>query len=283
MPYEKGTRLPGESASKLGHLKVIQSEWVRELIGEFEYTTSDPKDTSNTLWIEFDPQAEAVLPRVFAVDGSFVTVPSTDYPRKEVSFVKTALIRVDKAKLDKIDKDNPHPLLLQDALADSALYHATVFPLKNIRSKLGTNYDAVRHIVRDSIKGDQNGEYYQTLKWLAYQKWAATSSLSPAFDCPHCSREISGLPADADEGACTHCKKTVFLTDMIGFHLDMAEDSAPESVRSAYMLVMELMMLFTAVRFYWHSSDQQLVTNTLFIKDGPLTLRSQYSEGTSLA
>ena len=93
--------------------------------------------------------------RIFAVDGSFSTVSSTDYPQKEVSFVKTALIRVDKTKLDKIDKDNPHPLFLQDALADSALYHATVFPLKNIKSKLGTNYDAVRHIVRDSMSVDQ--------------------------------------------------------------------------------------------------------------------------------
>src|SRR2546428_7497340 len=103
MPYEKGTRLPGESASKLGHLRVIQSEWVKELIAEFEYPSAEPKDDSNTAWIEFDRQNATPLSRVFAVDGSFATVPSTDYPRKEVSFVKTALIRVDKAKLDRID------------------------------------------------------------------------------------------------------------------------------------------------------------------------------------
>jgi hypothetical protein len=278
MPYDKGTNLPGESASKLGHLRVIQSEWVQELIGEFEFTASEPKDTSNTLWSTFDPGAFAVLPRVFAVDGSFVTVSSNDYPQKEVSFVKTALIRVDKAKLDKIDRENPHPLLLQDVLSDSALYHATVFPLKNIKSKLGNNYDAVRHIVSDSMKVDQGGAYYETLKWLAYKKWAGKSTSSPAFDCPHCSKEITGLPAESDEGICPHCKKAVFLTDMIGFHLDMTEESAPESVSSAYMLIMETLMLFTAVRFYWHSTDQQLVTNSLFIKDGPLTLRSQYSK-----
>src|SRR6516164_5319696 len=102
MPYEKGTRLPGESASKLGHLRVIQSEWVQELIKEFEYTTSTPTDSSNTRWTAFDPLSAAPLPRVFAVDGSYATVSSTDYPRKQVSFIKTALIRVDKTKLDKI-------------------------------------------------------------------------------------------------------------------------------------------------------------------------------------
>jgi hypothetical protein len=278
MPYEKGTRLPGEAASKLGHLRVIESEWVRELIQQFEYTTANPQDTSNTLWMAFDPTAAAALPRVFAVDGSYVAVPSNDYPRKEVAFVKTALIRVDKSKLDKIDKENPHPLLLQDALSDSALYHATVFPLKNVKSKLGNNYDAVHHIIRDSMRVDQNGAYYETLKWLAFQKWTTSTNPSPAFDCPHCGQEIPGLPFDSDETVCLHCKKPVFLTDMIGFHLDMSEESAPESVPSAYMLIMETLMLFTAIRFYWNLADKNVVANTLFIKDGPLTLRSQYSK-----
>jgi hypothetical protein len=278
MPYEKGTRLPGETASKLGHLRVIQSEWVNELISEFEYTTSEPKDESNTVWHEFDPSSANILPRVFAVDGSFTTVASNDYPRKEVSFVKTALLRLDKSKLDKIDKDNPHPLLLQDALADSALYHATVLPLKNIRSKLGTNFDAIRNIIRDSMRIDQAGAYYETLKWISYLKWSGNSAFSPAFNCPHCDKEIPGLPYDADEDACPHCKKIVFLSDMIGFHLDMDENSAPESVSSAYMLVMETLMLFTAIRFYWDSPDPNLISDTLFIKDGPLTLRSQYSK-----
>lgn len=278
MPYEKGNRLPGESASKLGHLRVIQSEWVRELIGDFEYRTAEPKDTSNTPWKEFGLLSSNPLVRIFAVDGSFTTVSSTDYPQKEVSFVKTALIRVDKTKLDKIDRDNPHPLLLQDALADSALYHATVFPLKNIKSRLGTNYDAVRHIVRDSMSVDQGGAYYETLKWIAYQKWTGIQSASPAFDCPHCGHEIAGLVFDADEGNCGNCKGLVFLTDMIGFHLDMGEDSAPESVASAYMLVMETLMLFTAIRFYWDLADKNVVSDTLFIKDGPLSLRSQYSK-----
>ena len=37
-------------------------------------------------------------------------------------------------------------------------------------------------------------------------------------------------------------------------------------------------MLFTAVRVLWGHSDKSLVSDTLFIKDGPLTLRSQYSK-----
>jgi len=70
----------------------------------------------------------------------------------------------------------------------------------------------------------------------------------------------------------------VFLTDMIGFHLDMDEDSAPDSVATAYMMIMEHLMLFTAIRLLWSHTDKQILSDTLFIKDGPLSLRSQYSK-----
>jgi hypothetical protein len=279
MPYSQGTRLPGESASKLGHLAVIQSAWVKSLVNEFDSMTKTEIDPSKTIWNEFNPTGIEPLRNVWAVDGSFVTIKSEEKPPKEVSFVKTALLTVDRAKLDAIDKEHPHPLLLQDVLTGSAIFHATVFPLKNIRTTMGNNYDAVRHIVRDSLKVDENGAFYETLKWIAYKKWREVLTNSPSFECPHCHHKIElGLPADADEGKCPSCSGTVFLTDMIGFHLDMDEESAPDSVSSAYMLVMEHLMLFTAIRILWTHSDKQILSDTLFIKDGPLTLRSQYSK-----
>jgi hypothetical protein len=79
-------------------------------------------------------------------------------------------------------------------------------------------------------------------------------------------------------GECPYCRKEVLLTDMIGFHLDMEEESASEKIVSAYMLLMEHLMLFTIVRLMWHHTDKSIFSDTLFIKDGPLTLRSQYSK-----
>lgn len=280
MPYSAGARLPGESASKLGHLTVIQSDWVRALVSEFEAAKTAEQDPTNTLWETYRAEGVTPLRNVWAVDGSFVSIQSEQKPPREVAFVKTALLTVDRVRLEAIDKDNPHPLLLQDVLTGSAVFHATVFPLKNVRTALGTNYDAVRHIVRDSMKIDEGGAFYETLKWIAYRKWEkASKSRSPGFQCPHCHEDIiQGLPHESDEGTCPSCTKTVFLTDMIGFHLDMDEERAPDSVASAYMLIMETLMLFTAIRVLWGHTDKSLVTDTLFIKDGPLTLRSQYSK-----
>ncbi|MBF6650207.1 hypothetical protein [Methylobacter sp. BlB1] len=280
MAYSQGTRLPGESASKLGHLAVITSKWVKALVGEFEHASSATSDPAKTTWQSFDAVDVMPLRNVWAVDGSYVSIQSAQKPPKEVAFVKTALFTVDRARLDTIDKEHPHPLLLQDVLTSSAVFHATVFPLKNVRTSLGSNYDAVRHIVHDSMQIDENGAFYETLKWLAYRKWETTlHASSPAFECPHCHQKLeTGLPYDADEGNCPNCNNLVFLSDMLGFHLDMDEDSAPDSVASAYMLIMEHLMLFTAIRLLWGHTDKSLVSETLFIKDGPLTLRSQYSK-----
>jgi len=280
MPYQSSTRLPGETASKLGHLTVIKSNWVRSLISDFESVNQPNSDNSKTAWQEFTNDAEP-LNSIWATDGSFVSIKTGGNPPKEVSFVKTALLTVDKTRLDAIDKEHPHPLLLQDIMKDSAIFHATVFPLKNVRTPLGSNYDAIRHIINDSMKIDQDGAFYETLKWITYRKWSGKKSSSPAFNCPHCDNKIeNGFSYDSDDGNCPNsdCGKKIFLTDMIGFHLDMDENSAPDSVVSAYMLIMEHLMLLTAIRILWTHSDKNILSNTLFIKDGPLTLRSQYSK-----
>ena len=280
MPYAQGSRLPGEAASKLGHLAVLESPWVKSLVEDFESAPAVDGDPSGTVWHTFDPMGVVPLRGIWAVDGSFVAVRSEQRPPREVAFVKTALLMLDRAKLDVIDKDLPHPLLLRDALRDTGVQHATVFPLKNVRTRMGTNYEAVRNIVRDSMSVDQGGAYYDTMKWLAFRNWEpGSTSASPAFQCPHCREDIAaGLPHDADTGTCSHCGGEVYVSDLWGFHMEMGEDSAPESLASSYMLVMEHLMLFTAVRLMWHHTDRALVTDTLFIKDGPLTLRSQYSK-----
>lgn len=277
MPYQQGSRLPGESASKLGHLAVVGSEWVKSLVESFEQNRAATTDDSQTPWVTFDPSDVTPLSRVWAVDGSFVPVCTQEKPPREVAFVKTALMTVDRAKLAAIDKLHPHPLHLKDVMTGSGLFHSTAFPLKNIRTPLGSNYDAVRHIVRDSLRADEDGAFFDTLKWLAYEQWGPTPTRSASFECPHChdNREID-LPADAEEGHCQHCNETVFLSDMIGFHLDMGEEAAPDSLASAYMLVMEHLMLFTPIRLCWNSTDEAELSDTLFIKDGPLTLRGQY-------
>lgn len=279
MAYSAGNNLPFESASKIGHLSVIKSEWVNEVIKNFESIEDEfCGDEEKGLWNSYDPTQETPLEEIWVSDGSYQVV--VDH-KKEVSFVKTALLNIQQRKIERIDKNNPHPLLLQDIMENSAEYHSTILPLRNVVTKGKSITESVRHIIYDSMRMDPaNGRlYFDTLKWLTYKKWSNEKPNSLDFECPYCGQKIEkGLPYDSDEGECPYCHKIVFLTDMLGFHLDMSEESISGTVATSYMLIMELLMLFTVIRLQWDMLDKQAVTRALFIKDGPMTLGAQYSK-----
>lgn len=276
MPYQAGKRLPGERASRLGHLDVLKSELVNKLCESFEEPTVASAPNSRA-WSPI-PDTGQVLPLVFGVDGSLQVIESETRPHKALAFVKTALLRLDQHALSLVDEESPHPFVLRDILAESALYHATVLPLRNIVVPGMSVYDAVRQIIFESMRdASLDGQPFETLKWLAYEKWTGQRNPSTTFECPHCEKTAASLSYDADTGPCPACGGSVFLTDMLGFHQEMAPESAPDTVASAYMAIHETLLLFTGIRYFWEK-NQKILSNCLFVKDGPLSIRAQYSK-----
>ena len=275
MPYKSGKRLPGERASRLGHLEVLKSPLVNDLVKNFEdMSYLSPSKTPK--W-EKIPENGEILPIVFGIDGSMQSIESEKPPYKRLAFVKTALLRIDRYAMSKIDQDSPHPFALRDLLSDSALYHATVFPLKHVSIPGKTTYHAIREIIFESMKEDLDGEVLETLKWLTYEKWDGKEKQLPLFECPYCGETIATLPYNSEKGKCPMCGKELFITDMLGFHLDIAPDSAPDSVAMAYMTIHEILLMFTGIRYYWENK-REVLEKCLFVKDGPLSIRAQYSK-----
>lgn len=278
MPYKIGERLPGEMASRLGHLEVLRSKLVNKLVESFEdKNLPTAAEDKNPAW-ERIRTGEKPLTLVFSVDGSMQPIDSEKPPYKRLAFIKTALLRIDQFALSKIDKDSPHPLVLRDVLANSALYHATVFPLRHVSIPGLDTYNAIRGIIFESVKdASLNGEPMETLKWLAYEKWDGKQKQLPFFECPHCEKTVATLPYDAETGKCPECNGVLYITDMLGFHQEMAPDSAPDTIATAYMNIHEVLLLFTAIRYYWENA-KDVLSKCLFVKDGPLAIRAQYSK-----
>lgn len=276
MPYQGGNRLPAERAGKLGHLDVLKSPLVNELCRRFE-SSEFAFPTRIPSFIPL-PNDGTILRLIFGVDGSLQVITGETPPQKALAFVKTALLRLDLAALESIDKDNPHPYLLRDLLEEAALYHATVFPLRYVSVPEMNIYHTIRHVIFESMNdASLGGEPLKTLKWLAYEKWSDEEKSLPRFECPHCRQTVATLPYDVDSGSCPNCSGELLVTDMLGFHLEMADDSAPDSIASDYMSIHETLMLFTGVRHYWES-NRIMLKRCLFIKDGPLSIRAQYSK-----
>lgn len=61
--------------------------------------------------------------------------------------------------------------------------------------------------------------------------------------------------------------------------LERPRETTSIAARMIYlMLIMEMLMLFTVIRLQWLNRDPNLISNTLFIKDGPMMLNGQYSK-----
>lgn len=213
-----------------------------------------------------------------SVDGSYSPHTSDVYPYKEIAYVKTALLSIDNYSLSKVDRFSPHPFELRDILHDSAVVDATLFPLKNVALPGMNTYDSIRKIIFDSMARPRlERQPLETLKWLAYMKWKGTGRVLPIFQCPNCLDNIATLPYDAEKGNCPGCGGLLYVTDMLGFHQAMAEDSAPEAVVSDYMTIHETMLLFSAIRYFWETR-KDVLEHCLFVRDGPLSIRAQYSK-----
>jgi len=187
-------------------------------------------------------------------------------------------MRIDQVALSRIDKETPHPFALRDLMSDSALYHATVFPLRHVQVPGLSVYDAVRQTIFESVQDNSlDREPMETLKWLAYEKWSGVKKQLPEFQCPHCEGDQATLPYDTERGPCPRCGAELFITDMLGFHLEMAEEAASDSVATAYMNIHETLLLFTGIRHFWETNSE-ILRRCLFVKDGPLQIRAQYSK-----
>ena len=267
--------MPTERASRLGHLEVLSSDLVKRLCENFE-EPEQPSSLPEQQWKPFPPDGDP-LRNVFGVDGSLQIIESPRFPHRTLGFVKTALLSLDQYALAKLDKESPHPLALKNILSKSVTYHATAFPLRGVSLPDMKTYDAIRKIIFESMKDDLDGEILATLKWIAYEKWGDAQDSLPVFDCPHCEKRAATLPYDAEVGNCPECKGELLLTDMLGFHLEMTMESAPDTIATTYMSIHETLLLFTGVRYFWET-DRRTLSNCLFVKDGPLSIRAQYSK-----
>ena len=262
MPYHESSRLPAEFASKISHMDVIENEFIKKLISTLESTNKEDIEI-NAKWENYT--IDKPLPLVFSVDGSFQIVRADSWPYKKIAFVKIALVILDNNEILELDKENPHPMKIRDILARSSFHHSTIIPLQHVKQKGMTNYETIRNVIFNGMK-DKNldGTILETLKWLAYEKWDGNKRDIPLFGCPHCRKTVATLSYDKETGNCDGCGGDLFITDMLGFHQDTAnQDAANEVIVNSYMSVYETLLLFTGIRYFWEN-NKDVFGRTMF-------------------
>jgi hypothetical protein len=275
MPYQGGERLPGQGASKTSHISLIESPLMQNLVRSFE-RRDGLEDQRPAPWFHANIEGIEPLGQAVSSDGSLQKVTSSDGIR-EICFVKTARFHLRTGDAAEVDPRFPHPLQIQRLMKNSAVYCSAVFPLRNmVLGEFANVQQSIRALVREILTHEHGGLLYETLKWLLFQGWGPQTE-SPDFQCPHGDHLAGPLQYNKDERRCQTCSERVYLTDVLGLHHDIGEESASMAVANAYMGIHEVLLLVAHVYRHWRDGNLAAIDDTLLVKDGPLMFRGQYA------
>lgn len=274
MAYSSSSVLPFEHASKLGHVSIINDPFIKEMIESFEDVSHDNMNSDATVSSFIDQDVETI-PNTISIDGSYASIENNQNRKKALSYLKVASLYLSQNKLDKANEPVVDPQLIKDIIAKNSDVFSTVLPLNNIVVGTHTPLESLRIIVEKSFQAYEDGMLYKTLRYLLFKKWNPRTFRPLKFGCPFCTKEII-IEDNKKEYRCDNCKKTIYLTDYLGLHMEINDDNTSESIAISLMQLIEHLTMFGYIRTLYKNAPEKL-SEVLFIKDGPLALYSQYS------
>jgi hypothetical protein len=271
MSYAKAG-YPTELASKVGHIKLIQDPMVQKLIESFEDHRPLPDKEMPALSGVVDLVAPMGITQVVTVDGGHQAVPNLVHPERQVGFVQVALQLV---KLEAIEYLAQHPMAdprdVQRMLGQFTDHILAALPVVGVRLPGLTLRETIRESIHRFIS---HYELYPGFAYLVYRQWETQPATEPSMDCYGCGHPFV-LPRNEITFDCPGCGHPHWLSDYLGLCERDSDDRSTEETVSNFRAALEALALFAIIiRFLDHES---LMGRTLFLLDGPLTLRAQLS------
>lgn len=277
MAYAKDS-WPVENASKLGHIKLIESPNIRRLISQFEATEPLADRPVGYLTGHVDLSIPAGVDYVIAIDGGQAVVPNSVRREKRLAWIKVSAVVL---RMEDLNYMRSHPLMDPRDTA-KLLVGRNVWTNEAVLPLAGVSIpgESVRETVRKTI--DDVLHYtglYSTLQFLVSREWDPSYQMpgpdSPNFACPQCGVTVY-VPRSRLLFSCTSCGCALRLADYLGVTEETPEAWSREEVASAFRNVLETLTLFYFLRLWWERRPS-LLERIVFIKDGPLLLRAQLS------
>lgn len=273
MGYSEGKNLKYETASKLGHVSIIEDEFIKQLVEEFEVIEDDEEKIEIDNVEKLKKTNNENIKSIIAIDGSLSLIQNSFNNKKIMAYIKIASMILDLDTLEEANKPIVDPNLITEILTNHSDTYSTVIPINNIRVKGHTILESFRKIVDITLRKYDSGILYDTYKFLVYREWKEDKNVIE-FQCPSCGEKIHFSNGE-EEKLCVNCNNKVYLTDYLGLHRDMNEENNNESLANSFMLVLEHLLLISFIKELYFK-QKKILENVLFIKDGPLALYSQY-------
>jgi len=272
MAYAKAG-YPTELASKVGHIKLIQDPMVQKLIESFEnHRPSADKEFPEPSGV-VDLTAPPQITQVVTVDGGHQAVPNLVRPERQIGFVQVA---VQLVKLETIDYLAQHPMAdprdVQKMFGRFTDHILAALPVVGVHLPGRTLRETLRESIHRFIAHYQ---LYPGFAYLVYRQWETQLSCAPpSMDCYGCGGAFE-LPRNETIFDCPLCSHSHWLSDYLGLCDRDSEERSSEETVSNFRAALEALALFGVVARFL--DDESIMARTLFLLDGPLTLRAQLS------
>ena len=279
MSYGSG-RFPLERASKLGHVKLVEHEQVTRLIRQFERIDTAADKPVGALTGKLDLSAASPIEFIVAIDGGQAVIPNEVRRDKRIAFIKVCAMLIRREDIAYLRK-NPviDPRDLARMFDGGIWYHPAVLPLAGIALPAESVKETIRRTV-DAVL--EYTKLYDTLNYLVSRLWdpgydmnLQTNPRAPHMNCLSCGA-VMGLPRNAINFTCPSCNYPHRLGDYLGIAQEAPEDWSREEAAMSLRGALETLTLFHFVIRYWQG-NKDVLSKTLFLKDGPLLLRAQLS------
>ncbi len=272
MASPAGTVLPAEFASKIGHIKLINEPHIQSLIAAFENTDDSSVELIGELSGQLDLTKTGKIETIVAIDGSYLTIPNSLKRSKSLSFMSATVVTLN---LQEVRAMQINPIIdPRDLTRQLEGNHGTIavaLPLSGIAIPGYTVVQTIRNIIHEFFTREG---LYEPLNYLISRLWLPKYEMVENMGCIKCAKTMV-LPRNKIMFACPSCGQAHTLSDYLQLVHSMPEDWARENVISDLASVSEnLLLLGMIIKL---SNNPKALAETLFVKDGPLVLRSQLS------
>jgi hypothetical protein len=277
MPYQASGNLPGESASKIGHLSVINDPLIQEMLQSFRKVTPEAsiQEELSCCLHRIDLDNASGIDFVIAIDGSLSDVPNSLAQHKMLSYIKVASLCISMSQLKKAQRPIVDPEYVREILSKHADTFSTALPLTNVQIPGKSQFETIRSVIQLTFEKVVDGALLDTLNFLVSQSWSDKPTYTPSFSCPYCISQVD-VPRGELKFTCTSCAKPLTVVDYLGLLMGVQEDSNDNAVAVDLLVVMEHLWLVSYLRTLI-AKGPKYHGRVLLLKDGPLMLRGQYS------
>lgn len=279
MPYSSNRPRGWERARRLGHVPLVENETVRERLTNYRILTdADDSEIPNDLLIPADTLGlPGAIPRwAMSFDGSQMEVAvREEYPSTRIGYVQIAGVLVHLEEM--LGQGRQHlvdPQIVRNA-SDEALY-SLVVPSSNVsRRDMSSLCDSWRAEIFDILQTytiEDSTLLNVFMQLTAHSDKASATGGVVVARCPASETcPARDLDTPAAGRSCPSCGVSIFPTDSLRIHEEVAEEHSNLTALGRLMSFLEQLTMVGYLQFLLRRQPRSLA-NVAFIMDGPLAV-----------